>query len=97
LPCGTVYLALLTSFLTGSVLKGGLFLAFFGLGTLPAMLLMVFWGAALGPVLRTRLRRAAPLVLGLMGVLLVLRGMNLGIPFLSPHFSDGNPGSAGCH
>ncbi|RYY94995.1 MAG: sulfite exporter TauE/SafE family protein, partial [Chitinophagaceae bacterium] len=48
LPCGTVYLALLTSFLAGSALKGGLFMAFFGMGTLPAMLLMVFFGASLG-------------------------------------------------
>ncbi|RYZ21831.1 MAG: sulfite exporter TauE/SafE family protein [Chitinophagaceae bacterium] len=97
LPCGTVYLALLTSFMTGSVLKGGLFLAFFGMGTLPAMLLMVFWGAALGPVLRTKLRRLAPVALGLMGLLLVLRGMNLGIPYLSPHFAEATVGAVGCH
>ncbi|RYY86437.1 MAG: sulfite exporter TauE/SafE family protein [Chitinophagaceae bacterium] len=97
LPCGTVYLALLTSFLTGSALKGALFMAFFGMGTLPAMLLMVFWGASLGSGVRTRFRKLAPIALGIMGVLLLLRGMNLGIPFLSPHFASGAEGAAGCH
>ncbi|RYY38658.1 MAG: sulfite exporter TauE/SafE family protein [Chitinophagaceae bacterium] len=97
LPCGTVYLALLTSFLTGSALKGALFMAFFGMGTLPAMLLMVFWGASLGSSMRTRFRKLAPFALGLMGVLLLLRGMNLGIPFVSPHFSTAPAGAVECH
>jgi uncharacterized protein len=97
LPCGTVYLALLASFMTGSVLKGGLFLAFFGIGTLPAMLLMVLWGAALGPVMRQRFRRLAPVALGVMGLLLLLRGMSLGIPFVSPHFVEAGEGAIGCH
>jgi sulfite exporter TauE/SafE len=97
LPCGTVYLALLASFMTGSLLKGGLFLAFFGVGTLPAMLLMVLWGAALGPLMRQRFRKLAPLALGVMGVLLLLRGMNLGIPFVSPHFAEAGEGAIGCH
>ncbi|TCZ74859.1 sulfite exporter TauE/SafE family protein [Flaviaesturariibacter aridisoli] len=97
LPCGTVYLALLTSFLTGGALKGGLFMAVFGMGTLPAMLLMVLWGAALGSSMRMRFRKAAPVVLGIMGVLLVLRGMNLGIPFVSPHMVAGVEGAVGCH
>lgn len=97
LPCGTVYLALLTSFLTGNAVNGGLFMAAFGLGTLPAMLLMVFWGAALGANLRARFRKAAPVVLGIMGVLLLLRGMNLGIPYVSPHMVAGAEGAVGCH
>ncbi|GAB4092823.1 sulfite exporter TauE/SafE family protein [Flaviaesturariibacter terrae] len=97
LPCGTVYLALLTSFLTGSVLKGALFLAVFGAGTVPVMLLVILWGGALRPAFRQRFRKAAPVLMGVMGLLLILRGMNLGIPFVSPHYAQGGEGALGCH
>jgi sulfite exporter TauE/SafE len=84
LPCGMVYLAITVSFLTGSILKGGLFMFSFGMGTFPAMLGVVFFGSFLNQQLRMRLRRLTPVFLALMAALLILRGLGLGIPYLSP-------------
>ncbi|OLY92074.1 hypothetical protein SAMN05444008_106138 [Cnuella takakiae] len=88
LPCGLIYMAVTTSFLTGSAIKGSLFMASFGLGTFPAMLAVVFFGNLANQQVRLQLRKAVPVFLGMMGVLLILRGMNLGIPFVSPELPD---------
>jgi sulfite exporter TauE/SafE len=84
LPCGMIYLALTSSFLTGSAAKGGLFMASFGAGTLPAMLSAVFFGSYLSQQVRLNLRRTIPFFLACMAALLVLRGLNLGISYISP-------------
>ncbi len=98
LPCGLIYMAVTSSFLAGSALKGGLFMAFFGLGTFPAMLTVVCFGGLASQVVRLQLRKAVPVFLGVMGVLLILRGMNLGIPFVSPEFPDvAKAGAVSCH
>jgi sulfite exporter TauE/SafE len=84
LPCGMIYLALTSSFLTGSALNGSLFMAAFGFGTFPAMLAVVFFGSFLNQQVRLNLRKAVPVFLACMATLLVLRGLNLGIPYISP-------------
>lgn len=84
LPCGMIYLALTTSFVTGTAVNGAAFMAAFGAGTLPAMLGVAFFGAYLNQKLRTGFRKAVPFFLACMAALLVLRGLNLGIPYLSP-------------
>jgi hypothetical protein len=93
LPCGMIYLALTSSFLTGSIVNGGLFMMAFGLGTFPAMVSVVFFGSYLGQQVRMRLRRTIPIFLACMAALLVLRGLNLGIPYLSPSLPQENAGS----
>jgi sulfite exporter TauE/SafE len=84
LPCGMIYLALTSSFLTGSVWNGGLFMASFGMGTLPAMLAAVFFGSYLSQQVRMNLRKTIPVFLACMAALLILRGLHLGIPYISP-------------
>ena len=84
LPCGMIYLALASSFLAGGVWEGGLFMLSFGAGTFPAMLAAVFFGSLINQQVRLKLRKAVPVFLACMAVLLVLRGLNLGIPYLSP-------------
>ncbi len=88
LPCGLVYLALTSSVISASPLSGGMFMLFFGLGTLPMMFSTVFMGNYLNQSLRHRIRNAVPVLLFFMAVLLILRGMNLGIPFISPEISS---------
>lgn len=95
LPCGLVYLAISSSFITGHAGKGGLFMIFFGLGTLPLMLATVFFGSYMNQQIRARLRRAVPVFLFVMAALLILRGMGLGIPYVSPAFHQ--PEAVGCH
>lgn len=98
LPCGLIYMAVTTSFLTGSAIKGSLFMACFGLGTFPAMLAVVFFGQYMNQQVRFRLRKAVPFFLFVMGALLILRGMNLGIPFVSPMLPDvAKAAAVSCH
>ena len=84
LPCGMVYLAIAGA-LTRPTIAGSMgFMAFFGAGTLP-LLLGLQWTGHLLPVLwRRRLRGALPVVTVVVGILLILRGLDLGIPFVSP-------------
>jgi sulfite exporter TauE/SafE len=84
LPCGFVYLAIGGSITTGSSLEGGLFMAGFGLGTLPAMLLFSFAGDLFSLNVRAGIRKAVPVFVCVMACFLILRGMNLGIPYVSP-------------
>ena len=98
LPCGMIYLALTTSFLTGSAINGSLFMAAFGTGTFPAMLAVVFCGSYLNQKVRLNLRKAVPVFLACMAALLVLRGLNLGIPYVSPSLPADTTGVVqSCH
>jgi len=99
LPCGMIYLALASSFLAGSPLKGSLFMLLFGLGTFPTMLGAVFFGSFLNQHIRSKLRRLVPVFLFFMAALLIIRGMNLGIPYLSPSIpvTAAHPDAITCH
>ncbi|MBS1737123.1 MAG: sulfite exporter TauE/SafE family protein, partial [Bacteroidetes bacterium] len=68
----------------GNILYSSLFMASFGLGTLPAMLVLSFAGNIISMQLRIKIKKLVPYIIGLMGVLLILRGLNLNIPFISP-------------
>lgn len=93
LPCGLVYAALTGAAATGSAAGGALFMLLFGLGTFPMMLAISVFGHAIGPALRQRLQRLIPAGLALVAGLLILRGLGLGIPYVSPAFdkADGTP------
>ncbi len=84
LPCGLVYMAIAGSIATGDVLYSILFMAFFGLGTLPVMLLVSYFGNFVGVTFRQKIIRAYPFMMILMACLLILRGIGLGIPYVSP-------------
>ena len=87
LPCGLIYLALTSSLITASSLNGSMFMVFFGLGTFPLMFATVLMGSYLNQAIRQKIHKAVPALLFCMAVLLILRGMNLGIPFISPEFN----------
>jgi len=90
LPCGLVYLALTSSIISASPVNGGMFMLFFGLGTFPMMFATVLMGNYLNQSLRQKIHKAVPALLFFMAVLLILRGMNLGIPFISPELAPGH-------
>ncbi|HVT86750.1 MAG TPA: sulfite exporter TauE/SafE family protein [Chitinophagaceae bacterium] len=97
LPCGLVYLALSSSVISASSMNGGMFMLFFGLGTFPAMFITVVMSNYINQTIRLKLRKAVPALLFVMATLLILRGMELGIPFVSPSFVHGNAGAVSCH
>jgi sulfite exporter TauE/SafE len=71
LPCGLVYTGLIYSATAGGVLQGGLLMLFFGLGTLPAMLLMGAAGQQLQTLLqKIWLRQLAGLMVILMAIMM---------------------------
>lgn len=84
LPCGLVYMAIAGALATGNILESSLFMAAFGLGTLPAMVTMSFAGSFVSMSMRNKIKKSVPYIVGIMGILLILRGMNLNIPYLSP-------------
>lgn len=84
LPCGLLYTALIAAAATGALAAGAGFMTLFALGTWPALIALRLGAASLGPGLRPLLRRVSPVMVSLMAVLLILRGLGLGIPFISP-------------
>lgn len=89
LPCGLVYVALAGAVARGTLLNGVIYMALFGLGTTPTMLGIGLSGKVLPLAFRLRLRAAIPVGVGLVAGLLILRGMALGIPYLSPALQPG--------
>lgn len=87
LPCGMVYLAITGAAAAGNVWLGAGFMAAFGLGTMPALIILSFAGFIISIKARSFIRKLTPYAFLLMGVLLILRGLNLGIPYLSPSFA----------
>jgi len=87
LPCGLVYMAVAGAIAAGDIWKSALFMAAFGLGTLPIMWSIAFFGNYIGVSFRQKIRRAYPYMMTLMACLLILRGMGLGIPYVSPGVS----------
>ncbi|PHS68415.1 MAG: hypothetical protein COB12_00750 [Flavobacterium sp.] len=84
LPCGLVYMALFGALATGDAWQGSLYMAMFGLGTIPLMTTAIYFGNFLTGKVRRYITKAIPVIVVLMGLLFVLRGLGLGIPFLSP-------------
>lgn len=84
LPCGLVYMAVFGAIATGSLAEGSLYMALFGIGTIPLMTTAVYLGKFLNSTLKQRIQKAIPVFVVIIGVLFILRGLGLGIPFLSP-------------
>jgi sulfite exporter TauE/SafE len=97
LPCGLVYVACAGAAATAHSLQGAQFMAVFGLGTVPMMLAISLSGSLVSVRVRLKLARAVPVVVGLLATLLILRGMSLGIPYLSPNLSGGETAVPVCH
>lgn len=84
LPCGLIYAAIAGAIAVGSAWKGALFMVFFGLGTSPAMVTIPLIKTSIKSEVRLKLKKIYPAFMVVMALVFVLRGMNLGIPYLSP-------------
>ena len=87
LPCGLVYLALAGALSAPGVAGAAAYMACFGLGTLPLMFGLSMSGRLVPLLWRTRLRRSVPYAASVLAVLVLVRGLGLGIPYLSPQLS----------
>ena len=84
LPCGLVYMALVGSIATSDFKLGALYMFIFGLGTIPLMTVAVYLGNVLSITVRNKIQKVIPVFVVIIGILFILRGMGLGIPYISP-------------
>jgi sulfite exporter TauE/SafE len=96
LPCGMVYFALIGAVATGNITRGIAFMSVYGLGTIPLMYALIAVGGIAKFSLRIKLRKATPYLMGGLAILLILRGFNLNIPFISPYFGGSNSAIIHC-
>lgn len=84
LPCGLVYVGLAGALALGNPIESAQFMAAFGLGTVPVMITVILAGDLISLQWRGKIRKLMPVMFAIMGALFILRGMNLGIPYISP-------------
>lgn len=99
LPCGLVYFAIASAVGMGNLENTVGFMFMFGLATIPMMFAIAFLGNFISQKFRQTIQRLIPFFIAIMAVLMVLRGLNLGIPYLSPkieHTEHGTEQSC-CH
>ena len=98
LPCGMVYVALFGAIAMQSAGWGVLYMMLFGLGTVPLMSAVVYMNSFITMPIRNKIQKAIPYVAVVIGTLFILRGLGLGIPYVSPSnmslFVQANPN---CH
>jgi len=84
LPCGMVYVALFGALATQNVTLGMLYMILFGVGTIPLMSSIIYVRDMFSPKVRNAIMKYYPYVIVLFGMLFIIRGLGLDIPFLSP-------------
>ena len=84
LPCGLVYMAVFGALASRNALQGSLYMFLFGLGTIPLMTTAIYLGRFLNSTIKQRIQKAIPVFVIFIGVLFIIRGLGLGIPYLSP-------------
>jgi sulfite exporter TauE/SafE len=84
LPCGFVYVALAGAITTGDFISGAAFMALFGLGTAPIMFATSLVGKFISGGIRSKINKLIPVFAIILAIIFILRGLSLGIPFLSP-------------
>ena len=98
LPCGLVYAALFGAIAMQNEFYGVAYMLLYGLGTIPMMSAVVYMSTMLSNPFRNKIQKIIPIITFCIGVLFILRGLGLGIPYISPTtmslFVQANPN---CH
>ena len=76
MPCGLLYGALAAAAGLGQASESAVFMAAFGLGSVPAFAALVYSARVLFPRAPARFRYAAPVALAVVGGLLIARGLS---------------------
>ncbi|MEM6699199.1 MAG: sulfite exporter TauE/SafE family protein [Bacteroidota bacterium] len=80
LPCGLVYLALAGAVTTNYALHGVIFMALFGLGTIPLMLSAFFIGRKLQTRFRLALSKVSNFAMLALAIFIIYRGLAVEVP-----------------
>ena len=84
LPCGLVYMALFGAVALGNAYEGSLYMILFGAGTIPLMTAAIYFSGFLKGAARQKVQKLIPVFVVVVGALFILRGLGLGIPYISP-------------
>jgi len=84
LPCGLVYMALSATMVMPAATDAAVLMYVFGVGTMPMLVGITLLKSKMNFVKGVQIKRLAPVIVFSFGMLFVLRGLNLGIPYLSP-------------
>lgn len=84
LPCGLVYTALFSALATADITSSILYMLCFGLGTSVLMIVFVYIGNFLSANVQKRIQKTIPFFVIIFGILLMMRGLGLDIPMISP-------------
>lgn len=84
LPCGLVYMAVFGALATSNAFTGSLYMFLFGLGTIPLMTAFVYLGNFTKGNFKKNIQKAIPVMVIFIGVLFIVRGLGLGVPYISP-------------
>jgi sulfite exporter TauE/SafE len=97
LPCGLVYVAMVAALATGKIAMGGLLMFAFGVGTMPMMAGVMVFGRRISMRHRQIINKTIPYMVSIMACILILRGLNLGIPYVSPKMGESVKSIPSCH
>jgi len=86
LPCGLVYIALVGALLSNSVLDSVFAMLMFGIGTSPSLILLMYSSKMISKNLKQKITKFIPILITLLGLIFILRGLGLGIPYVSPNY-----------
>lgn len=92
LPCGMVYMALVAALALQSPLMGATYMFFFGIGTVPLLLILMVSGSLFSVSIRQKFQSAIPYLGVLIGILFIFRGLGLGLNGFSPDLQVYNYG-----
>lgn len=84
LPCGLVYMALFGAIAMGNAAEGSLYMILFGMGTVPLMTTAIYFSGLLKGGIRKNVQKLIPVFVMGIGILFIIRGLGLGIPYISP-------------
>lgn len=84
LPCGLVYIAVFAAIASGSMIDSGIYMVIFGLGTIPLMTSSIYFLSLIKENTRRKVRKLIPVFVVITGALFIIRGLGLGIPYISP-------------
>jgi sulfite exporter TauE/SafE len=84
LPCGLVYMAVVGAFATKGLAESSLYMVLFGAGTIPMMSAVVYAQSFIKQHLKFNYKKLIPFAVVIVGLLFILRGMGLGIKYISP-------------
>jgi len=97
LPCGLVYVAIVAALATGKIGLGAILMFAFGLGTMPMMAGVMVFGRRISLHHRQVINKTIPYMVSVMACILILRGLNLGIPYVSPKMGESIRTIPTCH